>query len=406
MIDVIFTGLPLAMLIATAYWYRGSRRAGTPGAWIMVVLTTSFAVALGSYSTLTHSVQEAIAPHFAHLVNNSATLVAAVSSMGFLLTLNVENDHKRRRMMRPRVIALGLVLLAMFVTFFATTPDARFAPDHNGHHVEPLAMVIYAITYGLYLTAALADSLRQMWINSKDNPRRATRIGLRITGTGFAFALSYSLYKVYDAIGTFTQVGGSQHNERCTSAISPIGCAMGVTVPALAILLVIIGLTMPVVAWTIQQVLRRRWEKRALAALEPLWLSVTSASPAVVLPPDEVTPESQASDYLLHRRVIEIFDGVIASRHHRSLRVQQLAAAALTDWAGDPADSPEVEAAVLADALDGMREGRDFQLEHAPLPPSAAASEGNLREETEWLLSVAAALTTSPRWSAPPPVSA
>jgi len=405
MIDVIFTGLPIAMLLAAAYWIRGGRAARTPGAWSMVALISSFAISLGAYSTLTHGVQEAIALHLAHLVNNAAALTASVSALSFLLILTIEELKDRRRTMRPRLIALGIVLLTMVVCFFATAPADRFAPDEGNYHNEPLTMAVYAITYGLYLSFALADCLRQTWIGSKKTPRRATRIGMRLTGAGFLFAMAYSLYKVYDAAATFTQHGGTVHNARCTSAITPVGCAFGVTVPALAMLFVVVGLTMPVIAWTITQIRRRRWERKTLNDLAPMWEAIIAAVPGVVLEVDETEPESAASDFLLHRRVIEIADGVWSTRFYRSRPVQDLAIAQVGATGAASADSPQVEAAVLADALAGMQASRDYELDPVPLPPGTAAREGDLRAEAQWLLSVAANMSTSTPRPIPPAVT-
>jgi hypothetical protein len=253
-------------------------------------------------------------------------------------------------------------------------------------------MSIYSITYSVFLSFAVTDCLVQTWIHARTARRPSLRIGLRMTALGCCLALAYSVYKIYDAIATFTQVGGSQHYARCTSAISPIGCAMGVTAPALAVLLIIVGLTMPVVAWKIGQLQRSRWERRAIDDLAPLWNAIVAAVPQVVLSAED---DSLATDYQLHRRVIEISDGVLSSNGYRSMLAEERARREI------PLDAPQraarIEAAVLLDALEGCLAGRAEELEPAPVASGTLDRDGDLRAEVEWLRSVSQALSSLPR---------
>ena len=391
MITFVYTILPLLLVAAAVYWARGGRAAQTPGAWSMAAFISSFAVAFAAYSPYGHRVEEAVASHLAHVVSNSATLCAGAAVMSFLLVLN-DGAEKARRRLRPRLIALGATV-AVMVTMFALTPPAdRWAADVAGRHDEPLTMTLYSVTYSVYLSFAVADCLLQTWVHARVARRLSVRTGLRMTALGCCLALGYSVYKIYDAIATFTQAGGSRHYARCTSAITPVGCAMGVTAPALAVLLIIVGLTMPVVAWKVGQIRRVRWERKALHDLAPLWDAVVTAVPHVVLPD---APASQSSDYQLHRQVIEINDGTLNTHAHRSLAVRSRAQTEV------PLDAPKraarIEAAVLLDALDGRRSGRAEELEPAPQAAGTTERDSDLRTEVEWLRSVAQALGTVER---------
>ncbi|MEY9956788.1 MAB_1171c family putative transporter [Streptacidiphilus sp. MAP5-52] len=391
MITFIYSVLPVLMLGATAYWARGGRAARTPGAWSMVLFIGCFAVAFGTYSPLGHGLAEAIASHFAHVVSNSATLAAGAAVMSFLLVLNAGVQNARRRM-RPRLAALAATVTVMVITFLLTPPSGRWAEDVGGHHVEPLTMTVYSITYSVYLSFAVADCLVQTWIHARTAPRTSLRVGLRMTALGCLLTLTYTAYKIYDAIATFTDTGGSRHYARCTSAITPIGCAMGVTVPALAVLLILIGLTMPVIVWKLRQVQRVRWERQAIEDLDPLWAAIVDAVPHVVLTLDG---GSQTSDYQLHRRVIEISDGILSTFGHRSPQVSSRAKREIPLDTRDRA--ARVEAAVLLDALDGRRTGRPEEFEPAPLAAGTTERDSDLRAEVEWLRSVAKALRSTGR---------
>lgn len=89
--------------------------------------------------------------------------------------------------------------------------------------------------------------------------------------------------------------------------------------------------------------------------------------------------------------MIEINDGVLALRPHRSLRVQENAerAVAARGLAGTPEGDAIVEAAMLQAAVHAKRAGSEPQAEAAPPAPRTASRAGNLRAETEWLLLVA-----------------
>ncbi|MFE5853434.1 MAB_1171c family putative transporter [Streptomyces sp. NPDC056500] len=165
-------------------------------------------------------------------------------------------------------------------------------------------------------------------------------------------------------------------------------------------------MSLPAVVWPISQFLQRRWEARSFENLGQLWADVTAAAPEVVLDPsgpgsDENTDDA---DYLLHRRVIEINDGVLALRLHRSLAVHK-AARELAETKGMK-DTLEreafVEAALISAAVHAQRNGDDFVEHQAPPAAGGSSREGNLRAETEWLLLVAAAYADESTRVAPP----
>ncbi|MFD9470976.1 hypothetical protein [Streptomyces goshikiensis] len=65
---------------------------------------------------------------------------------------------------------------------------------------------------------------------------------------------------------------------RCSTPLTPVRCAFSVGAPAVAVLLITVGLTLPALLWPLRQLRRRRWERSSFTALEPLWRRYLQAS--------------------------------------------------------------------------------------------------------------------------------
>ncbi|MFB6560564.1 MAB_1171c family putative transporter [Streptomyces sp. NPDC056400] len=143
--------------------------------------------------------------------------------------------------------------------------------------------------------------------------------------------------------------------------------------------------------WPLSQLRRRRWERNSFTALEPLWREVTSAVPEVVLDPGSTDADTHDLDFHLHRRVIEINDGVLALRRYRQAAVRDAAAAevARRGAADTPEGDAEVEAAVIAAAVAAKHAGTVPEGDEAPPATGTASRKGDLPAETAWLLLVA-----------------
>jgi hypothetical protein len=227
--------------------------------------------------------------------------------------------------------------------------------------------------------------------------RRSQRIGLRLSAVGYCFGLVYATYKaVNDLAPLFIGRDLFPGQGPCTGPATPTRCLFTVTVPATSVLLITTGLTVPLLLWPLSTRLLRRWEERSLTELAPLWLALTSAMPDLTL--HATQEETQDTTFLLHRRVAEICDGIMALRPHRSRAIRAAAAQAVADEDGMPLLEREamVEAAVLADALRGHIDDRPQQEEPAPDAPTELAGTGGLRGETMWLRAVARAYSAGP----------
>lgn len=397
MISAIFGGMPLLLLATSLYWaFRrrpGQRPAGTLS---LSAFLGCFAIAFSAYEPAIRALEDAITPDFSRLMSNSATLSAAASVSSVLLYLNHDAGEARRRLRwRLRLLALAIATMALS---FAVTPRALMwsAAEIQGKLDEaPGSLHVYSAAYIAYLGYAVYDCLTQTWTRSRTATRASQRLGLRTTAVGCVFAILYTAYKTINAIAALAGWTVFPGGPRCTSLFTPVSCAFSVTAPALGVLLITAGLTLPAALWPLTQFLRRRWERQSIADLAPLWQDFTAALPEVVLDDDAVV-ENEV-DFLLHRRVVEINDGILTLRPYRSLTVQQAAIREVErrNLVGTADGDAAVEAAILAAAIRAMRAGAEPEFAPAPQAPGTAARAGDLRAETIWLRSVARAYAAS-----------
>ncbi|CCB75521.1 conserved membrane protein of unknown function [Streptantibioticus cattleyicolor NRRL 8057 = DSM 46488] len=340
----------------------------------MGALLGSFAVAFASYAPLFEHAVEAVVPHVARLLSNCASLAAATAVLAVSFQLNLKPAEAQRRI-RLRLALFAASALGMTVLF--TVEEMT--------HRSPQVYALYLLLFIAYLGFAIVDFLLQALRQSKSTRRSSVRIGLRMAAAGCAFGLIYALYKLTELVSMGLGFQLEPNHSECSSLVAA-PCVFSVTSPALAVLLICLGLTLPAVVYPISQSRRRRWEVASFEALGPLWQDLSAAMPEIVLSPADYTEEaSNDSDFLLQRRVIEISDAILALRPYRSRRVQELAQGAFDT--GTEEGAAAVEAAVVKAALAASKAGR-FADEVA-LPSAEAASRKDLRADTEWLLLVA-----------------
>ncbi|WP_327221005.1 MAB_1171c family putative transporter [Streptomyces cyaneofuscatus] len=387
MINVLFTGTAVVLLCFAAYWVRGRGGHRPTGTWAMAALLTSFALAFASYAPAVERAVESVVPHVARLLSNTFTLTAATAVLAFLFQLNLDRDRADRQI-RLRVIALAVSVTGMTAFFVAEQLTGR----------NPVLYACYVLIYISYLGFTAKDFLLQTWAHSQRSTRRSQRWGLRTTSVGCGFALLYAAYKLFALISIGLGLGLIPDHARCSSPLTPFRCAFSVTAPAVAVLLITLGLTLPALLWPLSQLRRRRWERNSFTALEPLWREVTSAVPEVVLDPGTTEVDAHDLDFHLHRRVIEINDCVLALRPYRRTSVRDAAAAeaARRGTAETPQGEAEVEAAVIAAAVAAKRTGRPLEGDEAPPAAGTRSRKGDLPAETAWLLLVAEAYAHHP----------
>ncbi|WP_415959779.1 MAB_1171c family putative transporter [Streptomyces sp. 021-4] len=387
MINVLFTGTAVVLLCFAAYWVRGRGGHRPTGTWAMAALLTSFALAFASYAPAVERAVESVVPHVARLLSNTFTLTAATAVLAFLFQLNLDRERADRQI-RLRVIALAISVTGMTAFFVAEQLTGR----------NPVLYACYVLIYISYLGYTAKDFLLQTWAHSQRSTRRSQRWGLRTTSVGCGFALVYAAYKLFALISIGLGLGLVPDHARCSGPLTPFRCAFSVTAPAVAVLLITVGLTLPALLWPLSRLRRRRWERNSFTALEPLWREVTSAVPEVVLDPGTSEVDAHDLDFHLHRRVIEISDCVLALRRYRQTSVRDAAEAeaARRGTDGTPRGEAEVEAAVIAAAVAAKRTGLPLEGDEAPPAAGTRSRKGDLPAETAWLLLVAEAYARHP----------
>ncbi|MFF0188605.1 MAB_1171c family putative transporter [Streptomyces sp. NPDC005244] len=372
--NALFLGMACLLTAAAGYWVLGRGTPRPAGTWAMGALLASFALAFASYAPLFENAVEAVVPHVARLLSNSASLSAATSVLAVSFQVNLQPAEARRR------IRLRLVLLAASV--FGMT--VLFVYEQMTHR-SPQVYALYLLVFISYLGFAIVDFLRQAVRQSKSTRRSSVRIGLRMAATGCAFALVYTAYKLTVLFSLGLGLHLIPDHAQCSSLVtSP--CVFSVTSPALAVLLICLGLTLPAVVYPISQTRLHRWEVRSFNALGPLWQDLSAAMPEIVLPSGSLDEEAaNDSGFRLQRRVIEISDGILALRPYRSQLVQE--AAQRTVGAGTDEGAAIIEAAVVKAALAALQIGHLVDEVAAPSTVDAA-SRKDLRADTQWLLQV------------------
>ncbi|WP_338676763.1 MAB_1171c family putative transporter [Streptomyces sp. SCSIO 30461] len=374
--NMLFLGMSILLAAAAGYWVFGRGTPRPTGTWAMGALLGAFALAFASYAPLVEDAVESLVPHVARLLSNSASLVAAMAVVAASFQLNLDLAEARRRI-RVRLVLLAVAVFGMTVLF---------AYEQMGHRSAQV-YALYLLLYVTYLGFAVVDFLVQAVRQSLSTRRASVRTGLRIAAAGCVFALVYLAYKTTRLVDLGLELGLVDSTSQCSSLVGR--CAFSVTAPALAVLLICLGLTLPAVAYPISQARRRRWETQSFEALGPLWKDLSAAMPNIVLSIADAEDASTDSDFLLQRRVIEISDGILTLRPHRSRKVQKAAQDAIDT--GTMRGAAAVEAAVVKAALADLKAGR-FADEVAP-PAAEAALHKDLRTDTEWLLLVAHAYT-------------
>ncbi|MEU3567035.1 MAB_1171c family putative transporter [Kitasatospora sp. NPDC036755] len=397
MISAIFGGMPILLLTASLYWaFKPRPGKRPPGTLSLSALLACFSVAFSAYQPAVRVLADsAVALDFPRLVSNSATLSAAASVSALLIYLNYSAADARRRVrQRVRLLALAVAIMAVA---FAITPSSMVwsaVEQRGGLRTLPTSLHVYSVAYIAYLGYAVYDCLTQTWTRSKASTRTSQRIGLRMTALGCLFALVYAAYKTINTIAALFGWNAVAGGARCTSLVTPADCAFSVTAPAVSVLLITIGLTLPAVLWPVAQFLRHRWERKTAADLLPLWRDLTEVSPSVVL---TAIGGSAESDLVLHRRVVEVCDGILDLDVHRSRTIERLAAEAVErrGQSGTETGAAIVEAAILAAAIEAARTGALPQDDPAPQATGEFARAGDLRAEALWLRSVSQQYATS-----------
>ncbi|WP_134731294.1 hypothetical protein [Amycolatopsis nivea] len=296
MIDVLFFGVGL-LAVAVGIWRAVRARRTGAGAGLATSLI-ALGVALCLLADSAQAIESQLYPSLGRLLSNLATMVAAY---GIEVTVaEIGGVAERRR--RARLGALIVALVVLTASFFAT----RGLPTGVGlfdelYRSNP-TLVVYIVVYTLYLGLAVAD-IAVVSAGAVRAGTGALRAGLGIMLLACVFAFAYLIGKIVGLIGDLT----TEHpvTKLCRGAFSTVPCTLAVGFPAVSVLLVVVGLTVPV----LPAVGRAVRDARTRAVLRPLREHLASRYPDVV----RLDDASGTGRERLLTMMSEINDGLLLS---------------------------------------------------------------------------------------------
>lgn len=269
MIDVLFVGVGVLALAIGIWRAIRARRTGS-GAGIAIAL-----LALGSafcfLSNRAQMIESQIYPSLGRLLSNLATMVAAY---GIGLTV-AEISGTRDRGRRTRLVALGAALAILIVMFFSTSGLPRGIGVFNELYRSHPTLVVYVLAYSLYLGFAVVDIAVMSAVTMRASGG-ALRAGLVLLLIASVLAVAYLVGKI---VATIQDVVAEQPVQGvCAGAFSTLRCTLDVGFPALSVLLIVLGLTIPAVPGMV----RALRDGRTMRVLRPMRAHLTERFPETV----------------------------------------------------------------------------------------------------------------------------
>ncbi|WP_328967223.1 MAB_1171c family putative transporter [Streptomyces sp. NBC_00239] len=289
------------------------------------------------------------------LIKNVIGVGACAAVLDLVIAMARPDLLRRSR----RFIAAGSAAAATLLTvlFLQVPRQVRVDNFYEGHAASHAATG-YCLTFVAYLALATAFGSWLCLGYGRKSGRSFLRAGLQILGFGLAVGTVYSLFRT------------SHLSARLLDLPFPMAEATAQytadTIEYAAIFLIIIGNSLAPLGALVRA--GRDW--RSLRAIRPLWTSLTSAVPDIVLG----TRVRRGPRIRLHRVVIEIRDAalVLSPYADAGTRERARAAARRTGLAGEA-----LETAAQALWLRAAAEARARGAAPAPAEePAAQASDG------------------------------
>jgi hypothetical protein len=212
-----------------------------------------------------------------------------------------------RRRTSIRVAFFAGLIVAFVGSFILLPPKEQRFEDFYLHYTRHPLEAPYLLVYVTGCIVGQFDVVVHCRRYATVTTHPWIRRGMLVTAAGAALILVYAAVRVLDIVGG--QLGVDLH------VAEPVAWLCGDLGSALAL----VGWTLPLAVAAL--ILARTWRERhrTLRCLHPLWSALCQATPEVALAP----PHSPLHDLLrvrhlefwLHRRAIEIQDGLRALRH-------------------------------------------------------------------------------------------
>lgn len=389
-ISAVFFVVAAAMLVAAAYRARGLRERPWPPNLVALVLTLGLlAISFALQAPLARELQNSIVINLGQLLGNVTTLMAACAALALVLFI-LYDPPEAARQLRPRVVALAVVVIIMTV-LFATNPTP---PENFTSPNAPLGIIAYYLLYLVYLATALTDLILLVRRYARRAADNYLRWGMHIVAAGCAVGL---VYMVGRAINLTVDYFGFRVPFNATYGL--LEFVVAAVLPSIAVLLAVAGFTFtrwgPRAAAPLSWFARRRSYRASYRRLEPLWAAVHDVLPRLAFP---IRDTGSRPRLRLYGRTVEINDAelVIAPYVPSGFREQALAEAAAAGLDAEAA-AAVADAAVLVVGLCAVEDDRrPVPLPPADHAPAAVLTEVDLAREVARLERMAAAFTQSP----------
>lgn len=385
--DVIRALVAVAWLLAAAYKYHQQvRRSPTPAA---VALVAGCLAPVVEFTVKITPVAEAIdqlvgRPGTAHHLGNLAIFGLAFSLQALVVFVTTPATVAARQVRRQAVL-LAVAAAALTAAFALAGP-----PTHAGPLVTGFGLP-YTLAYSSYVGYSFVRVARLVWRYARWADHDTSGLGLQLMAVGTTAGAGYAATElVFAAL-------------RTAGLPIPVSTEIAAVIPFMVcgMLFGALGITLP--RWgprirALRPILRWLSSYRAIQVLRPLWLALYRATPGIALhPPSGPWGERLALTNVhrrLHRRVIEIEDGLLRLRPYRDPAVVDRARAAVpAELSGRPL-AAVIEASAIAAALDAHTDGRTYVPE--PTRPGADPNTADPAGEIDWLCLVGRAYRHSP----------
>ena len=269
------------------------------------------AVAMTVLTVLYSPVDQALhRPNSAQVIGNGLGVSAGCSGLAFLAHLSLP-AARATRLVRVYEFALFVALFVM-VACFASMPVLPEDSDFWSHYAAKPFVAEYRMAYLVYLGIVVVNVTILSWRYSAVAAARPSMcFGLRMVALG---GLTGMIYVVREAIRVLAPLFGADASAQQLLVARPQ------VPPAIAVGLLAVGSTMPSWGPRVGVDHAAAWltAYRSLLRLYPLWSDICSAIPQIALesPAGRVAEASnlRAVHFRLHRRVIEVRDGMVLLR--------------------------------------------------------------------------------------------
>jgi len=289
-------------------------------------------------------------------LSNCLTLISLTCFQCSFLHM-IHGDAEATRRVRPQLWWCGATTVGVVVLFalFGSNYPEVLATRNNAEQVPVISASGYL--YLLYLAVSVVVLAATSWAYGRLGTRFSLRAGMALMSLGLVVGLAYCVVRLAAMISY--QLG--LHMAFLHGSLIGVLFRTAIVLDLIAIMLPYAGARLGLDAR-----MNSLQVNRSLRALDPLWDALRRAFPAVVLEaPPNVTP-----DRLLHRRVIEIWDGRLQLRPWFDPGAAERARAS-----GDAA----VEATLIADALRRRASGAE------PVEPAAVPRPMVVVDDVAWL---------------------